>query len=192
MDDSDGAVATLSDPTPYRNGTTLPIRVDESGTYLDLPGVRFVGSHIEIEEGLPFRSWQSLAHFLLTTERNIRWWCGDLIAYGERHYREESYQAIEAATGYAASTIANFAAVARAIPASRRRERLDFSHHAAVTALPPDEQDELLDRAEREHLPVRALYDEVRTRRGEVPIPTLDQAEHEHEYVCRVCGEVRS
>jgi hypothetical protein len=185
MDDSD-TIATLDRPH-----TTLPIRIDETGTYLDLPGVRFVGSHIEIDDGLPFRTWQSLVHFLLTTERNIRWWAGDAIAYGERHYREEAYQAVEAATGYAASTIANFATVARAFPVSRRRERLDFSHHAALTALPDAEQDELLDRAEREHLPVRALYQEVRTRRGELPIPTLDEAEHQHEYVCRVCGEVR-
>lgn len=173
-------------------GTMLPIRVDETGTYLDLPGVHFVGSHVTLDDGIPFRSWRALMAFLFTTERNIRWWCGDLIAYGERHYREESYQAIEAATGYAAGTIANFAAVARAIPPSRRRESLEFSHHAAVAGLPPAEQDELLDRAERDHLPVRALYEAVKVSRGELPIPTLDEAEHMHEYVCRICGEVRA
>jgi hypothetical protein len=191
--DEDGTISTVPTAGGHANlSTTLPIRVDATGTYLDLPGVRFVGSHVVIEGDLPFRSWQRLTHWLLTTERNIRFWLGDAIAYGETHYRQEAYQAIEAATGYTASTLANFAYVARAIPASRRRERLDWSHHAAVAALPDDEQDELLDRAERDHLPVRALYDEVRTRRGELPLPTLDQAEHEHEYVCRVCGDVRS
>lgn len=199
MDDPGGASATVADESERCN-TTLPIRANGRGTYLDLPGVLFDDARLTLPDDLTFERWERLGGFLLTLERNAQWWVADWLRFGERQYGERYSQAVQTATGYAASTLANFCYVARAIPPSRRRERLDFSHHAAVASLPPDEQDELLDRAEREHLPVRALYDEVRTRRGEVPIPTLTEAaegdaspvSHEHEYVCRTCGEAKS
>jgi hypothetical protein len=183
MDDPHGAVSTV---------TTS----DENGNYASFAslttGVQFLEGRLILPESMPFDQWFQLGNLLFTIERNAQWWVGEWIRYGERSYGERYSQAIQMATGYAASSLANMAYVAGRFDPSRRREELTFSHHAAVASLPPDEQDELLDRAERDHLPVRALYEAVRVRRGEVPLPTLDEAVCEHEFQCRRCGEVRS
>lgn len=50
-------------------------------------------------------------------------------------------------------------AVAKAIPLPRRRETLSWSHHAALYAMAPDEQDHWLDRAEAESMTVNAMID---------------------------------
>lgn len=51
----------------------------------------------------------------------------------------------------------NCAAVSRSFETSRRREVLSYSHHVEVASLPPDEADELLDKAEREGLSTREV-----------------------------------
>lgn len=69
------------------------------------------------------------------------WW-----AFGEHHY--VARRKIATGPGWqgpAYQTCANAAAVCPAFEISRRRELLSFSHHAAVAALAPAEQDGLLD-----------------------------------------------
>ena len=72
---------------------------------------------------------------------------GDWLVYGEHTYGEMYAQALDA-TGFSYGTLANQVYVAQRFDFSRRRENLSFSHHQEVAALPPEEADELLDRAD--------------------------------------------
>ena len=68
--------------------------------------------------------------------------------YGEEAYGDRYQQAIaDTSLGY--QTLRNYAWVARKVPVSRRRDTLSLGHHAEVAALPDDEQDKWLARAER-------------------------------------------
>jgi hypothetical protein len=70
-------------------------------------------------------------------------------------------------------TLANCAWVCRRVPFSRRRERLSFTHHAEVAALPAAEQTRLLDRAERERWSAGQLRRELRARSGTFDEPLV-------------------
>ncbi|MEA2420777.1 MAG: hypothetical protein QOE60_2983, partial [Thermoleophilaceae bacterium] len=112
------------------------------------------------------------------------WWIGDWLHYGNERFGERYVRAARI-TGYDVQTLMNQAYVASRFEISRRREKLSFSHHAEVAALPAAEQDRWLGRAERASLSVRALRSEVRRavrgRRGE-PTPPPDAV------VCPSCG----
>src|SRR5215469_8525992 len=95
--------------------------------------------------------WCEIGTDLGRLERAVAWWVGDWWAFGEHRYgarRELTEQ--RSWQGPAYQTCANAAAVCRAFEFSRRRETLSFSHHEAVAALTPAEQDGFLDEAARE------------------------------------------
>jgi len=104
--------------------------------------------------------WCEIGTNLWRLERALAWWVGDWWAFGEHRYgaRREITEH-PGWQGLAYQTCANAAAVCRAFEISRRREALSFSHHEAVAALAPAEQDRLLDQAEREGWPRRRLRD---------------------------------
>lgn len=181
MDDPGGAVATVA-----TNGH------QDNDFAFATAGVQFVEGQLVLPHDLSFSQFTRLSEFCLTLQRNVDWWCGDLILYGERRYGERSYQAFMALTGRTKKSLQNVTATAKAFPVSQRRESLSFSAHAAVVSLPPDEREEVLDFAEQQDWTVRQIREEVEVRRGELPIPTLDEAEHEHEFICRKCGEIQS
>jgi hypothetical protein len=68
-------------------------------------------------------------------------------------------------TGYDVQSLMNMSYVASRFDASRRRPGLSFSHHAELAALPPEDQELWLDRAEVGGLSVRALRAELRQAR---------------------------
>lgn len=84
------------------------------------------------------------------------WWIGDWMLLAERTYGS-TYTQGQAITGLAYGTLANLAAVCRAVESSRRHESLSFAHHAAVAPLAPWAQDQWLALAEREGLSVLRL-----------------------------------
>jgi hypothetical protein len=100
--------------------------------------------------------WARAGRFLGTIARSSGWWIGDWIRYGNARYGEK-YEAAAKITGYDVQSLMNMAYVASRFEISRRREKLSFSHHGEVAALPSDQQDLWLDRAEREALSVHAL-----------------------------------
>jgi hypothetical protein len=113
--------------------------------------------------------WREIGTTLSHLERAVAWWVGDWWAFGEHRYgalREISED--RGWPGPAYQTCANAAAVCRAFEISRRRETLSFSHHEAVAALAPAEQDRLLDQAERERWSRQQLRDAVRSGRSVV------------------------
>lgn len=79
-------------------------------------------------------------------------------SFGLTHKQSSAFKAI---AGLDRKTIQNYKQVADAT-SSRRREDLDFSHHAEVAALPKHDQEELLAQAADEKLSVRQLREKVK------------------------------
>jgi hypothetical protein len=105
---------------------------------------------------LTLAEWIGHGKCLGSVARASGWWIGDWIRYGNAKYGEK-YEAAAKVTGYDIQSLMNMAYVARRFEISRRREKLSFSHHAELAALPPDQQDLWLDRTEREALSVHVL-----------------------------------
>lgn len=121
----------------------------------------FTPTALIIAESTNYEDWATLGKTLQEISRAVHWWIGDWIRFGEHKWGEKYAQAIEN-TPFAIGTLQNDVWVAAAIPASRRREQLTFNHHAVIAALPPAEQDEWLDIAEREGWSSRKLWAESR------------------------------
>lgn len=102
---------------------------------------------LTLPPGWPLSRWGEFMGTLGGLERASRWWLGDALAYGEAHYGEKAAQYLDR-TGLAPHTLLNLAWVSRRIPASRRRESLTWSHHEAVAALDPLQQESWLAQAE--------------------------------------------
>jgi hypothetical protein len=98
--------------------------------------------------------------------RCIQWLLGDWIAYGNAKFGER-YALAGKITGYDAQTLMNMVYVASRFPVSRRREKLSWSHHETLAAMPLDEQDHWLDRATTHRWSVADLRTMVRAARGQ-------------------------
>ncbi len=92
----------------------------------------------------------------------------DCINFGEAKFGDRHSQALDATRGYLKyneKTVANACWVFSKIEESRRRvDTLSLSHHEAVAKLPPEEQNEFLEKAEAEALSVSALKDEIKEK----------------------------
>ncbi|MDQ2882579.1 MAG: LmbU family transcriptional regulator [Actinomycetota bacterium] len=103
---------------------------------------------LSLPEDMPFDSWRELGCRVALVANCSAWWLGDWLVYGEEAYDDRYEQAIaDTELGY--QTLRNYAWVARKLPMSRRRDTLSFGHHAEVAALPNEEQDAWLARAEQ-------------------------------------------
>lgn len=112
------------------------------------PGVRVRHNKLFLPDGMLFDSWRELGSNVLLIANCSAWWIGDWLVYGEQAYGDRYEQGItDTSLGY--QTLRNYAWVVRKFPVSRRRDTLSFGHHAEVAALPDDEQDAWLARAEQ-------------------------------------------
>ena len=98
---------------------------------------------------LDFRDWVEIGRRVGLHANASLWWLGDWLIFGRENYRR-SYKRGVLLTGLEYKTLRNYAVVARCFGVSRRRDTLSFQHHAEVCALPREEQDLWLDRAEAE------------------------------------------
>ena len=103
---------------------------------------------LSLPDGMSFDSWRELGCQVILVANCSAWWLGDWLVYGEQAYGDRYKQAI-ADTSLSYQTLRNYAWVARRFPVSRRRDTVSFGHHVEVAALPDDEQDVWLARAER-------------------------------------------
>jgi len=90
--------------------------------------------------------WASAGRRIGTVGRCVQWLLGDWIVYGNEKFGER-YSRASRITGYDPQTLMNMVYVASRFPISRRREDLSWSHHEALAALEPEEQDGWLDQA---------------------------------------------
>lgn len=124
-----------------------------------------------------FDSWVQRGRELCETGKRLHWQLGDWWRSGEHAYGERAKAAAQGIFGRDFRNLANIASIAGAFESSRRRE-LSFSHHAEVSALPAEQADTLLERAEREELSTRELRAEVSRIRNaafvSAPIASLE------------------
>lgn len=118
--------------------------------------------------------------------RNVAWWIGDWLLYGNARYGER-YPRAAKVTGYDVQSLMNMAWVASRFDPSRRREELSWSHHAELAALAAAEQDVWLDRAEQERMSVRCLRTELRAARG-LGSPRGGARLEPRPLLCPACG----
>jgi len=119
-----------------------------------------------------FEQWATCGAFLKNASGAVHFWIGDWLNFGEDKWGEMYAQAVED-TGYAIQTLMNDKWVAGRVKSLDRRENLPYSHHVEVANLEPEEQKELLDRAEREHLDVRSFRQVVRAYNQKCELPEL-------------------
>jgi hypothetical protein len=96
-------------------------------------------------EGEPDRSeWEECGRLLRSLEKGVQWAIGDWVRYG----RDRSWgdiAEIAPVVGVAEQTLKDNSWVASVFNLSRRRDKLPFTHHKDIAALPRERQDELLD-----------------------------------------------
>lgn len=131
---------------------------------------------LSLPPGLPFERWLAVGEQLKRLERGVQFWLGDWINYGEREYGEKYVQAIEE-TNLSHGTLRNYASVAGRIEMSRRNDNLSFSHFSAVAPLPREEQDEWLERAVQEEMPVAEFRARIKNKVPTGPMIHIPKAQ---------------
>lgn len=123
---------------------------------------------LEIPAGLRYEDWVKTGRQLSGLVDSSAWWLGDWLVFGKANYADR-YQLAIAHAGLRYQTLRNYAWVARRFAADRRRAKLSFRHHAEVASLPLDEQERLLDLAEREQWTTKNLRVAIQRGRGVLP-----------------------
>lgn len=130
-----------------------------------------------IVEGEPtVEEWTSVGEAIHQITGSVQWLIGDWLVFGEKKYGETYLPAIEA-TGMDYGSLRNIKSVAENVQLSLRNDNLSFNHHVAVSALPPEQQREWLERADQDDLSVSDLRKAIReTRlietRNALPLPS--------------------
>jgi transcriptional regulator with XRE-family HTH domain len=128
----------------------------------------FGPSSLRLDPDTSYAEWRRIGAGLASIVRGAQWWLGDWLNFGEPRYGAKYTEAIEH-TGLERGTLANIAWVASAVPPSRRRDALPWSHHQEVAPLSPDEQDRILDSAESEGWTRAQLREAIRGRAIQPP-----------------------
>mgnify|MGYP001561316687 CR=1 FL=1 len=183
------SLSLISPALPSEEGSAGPeesfappasgLALDFAGPEDNLPtsGPAYTATALVLPLGMAFEEWAGLGRSLQQMGRSVRWWVGDWLAYGEKHYGQTYTQAVEA-TGRKNQDLMNMNWVSSQVEISRRRDTLSWSHHAEVAALPPAEQDAFLAQAEAEGLTVAGLRQAIR--------PTIEP----ETCTCSSCGNV--
>lgn len=102
-------------------------------------GLEFVGEVSEDE-------YEIFGQTLLQIDTAYQWIVGDYLVYGDQKAYGQATEFAEQ-LGKSPQTLWNWAAVARSVETSRRREVLSFGHHEVVASLSEHEQDYWLEKA---------------------------------------------
>ncbi len=131
--------------------------------------------------GLAEPDWLATGRRLGSIGRGSKWWLGDWLCHGEKHWGDRFTEASRV-TGYERRDLRTMALIASQVDASRRNENLTWEHHVLVAPLKPAAQEYWLARAEEEKLSVADLKLELRARRrgeGDEPAEVADDARDE-------------
>lgn len=124
---------------------------------------------LSLPADLALDDWQRIGRQIFAISDASAWWLGDWLVYGQNRYPERYQRALEE-TGLDYQTLRNYAWVARKFEPSTRYEGLSIQHHVEVAALPPDDRNAWLSRAERFGWSRNKLRQHLRaSRAGESP-----------------------
>lgn len=149
------------------------VRSHESSAAMAAPMPMRLG--MRFSRGLRFEQWVAIGRRVADRADASLWWLGDWLVFGSRMYGPRYERGIQL-TGLDYQTLRNYAMVARRFELSRRRDTLSFQHHAEVCALPSDQQDRWLDRAEADGWSRNELRRRLRTDREETKAPSASTA----------------
>ena len=156
----------------------------------------FTPTGLTLPLGLQYDAWESLGDTLGSMGRSVQWWIGDWLLYGEHAYGEKYTQAASL-TGFDPDSLKNFQWVAERVERFRRLNLLSWSHHQAVAALKPEQQDEWLQRAEDECWSVHELRRQIKGEsihfssendEWETPQALFDVLNREFQFTLDVCA----
>lgn len=119
-----------------------------------------------------FEQWNECGEFIKKAEGSVHWWIGDWLNYGESTYGETYTNAIST-TDFEYQTVANDKYVSDKIEFSRRRENVSWGVHAEIAPYKPEEQELLLEKAEKENLTVQKIRKEKHRLLIEAQRPTV-------------------
>jgi len=119
---------------------------------------------LRLDQRVRFAQWVEIGRRVRAHEDASLWWLGDWLNFGKKMYGRRYRRGIEL-TGLEYQTLRNYAMVARRFQMSRRRDKLSFHHHAELCALPTEEQERWLDRAERDRWTRNELRRQLREER---------------------------
>jgi len=143
--------------------TSLPShRTEQPGLRLDRIA-RTKRTALLLPVDLPLDIWKRIGEQISVISDASAWWIGDWLLFGKDKYPDRYKRAIEE-TSLDYQTLRNYAWVASRFGMSRRRDKLSFQHHVEVTALPVEQQDLWLDRAERSGWSRNELRSRIRNR----------------------------
>lgn len=118
----------------------------------------------EVSPDTPFEVWKEAAESWISVSESVEIVVGDLLQFGEARWPEEFAQVI----GRNERTLENWKSICNRVPKAHRVEGLGISHLSAVKSLPPQSQQDWLEKAapesegERPRMTVRELTDAVR------------------------------
>jgi hypothetical protein len=132
----------------------------------EISWIKYHITHLEFTRKTkpPFEQWENEIIGSETRRKSDPWWRGDLYNQGSVWYGENMASSIfdpEDWGEQSLKTFQNNASVCARIEASRRREKLSYSHHAEVAYLEPKEQDRFLQLAIDEKLSIRKLREQI-------------------------------
>lgn len=143
--------------------------VEESRLSLSTDKFRHTKTGVVVNGEFTEEEWLTQLRKISYIDGAIQWWIGDLAVAGEvrNGIRSELYDRIEEETGFKRNTLKNCKSVSASVDLSLRRDRLSFGHHKEVWALPPEQQDQWLDRAEQESMSVAQLRRAIKAEKYE-------------------------
>lgn len=124
-----------------------------------------------------FKQWEQTGEFIKRSHEAVQFWRGDWLNYGENNFDQWTQHFDE--TELAAETLQKEKWVAKRVPLGRRRPSLSWSHHEEIADLQPDEQDEMLDIAEKNNLSVHKFRKVVRRYKMRLDAPELGDSDLE-------------
>lgn len=128
--------------------------------------------------GVPrFEDWEKVGTFISRSHEAVQFWRGDWLNYGENNF--EDWTQYFDNTEPASETLRKEKWVSKRIEKGRRRPNLSWSHHEEVADLEPEEQDQMLDIAEKNTLSVHAFRKVVRSYKMKLDLPELTEKELE-------------
>lgn len=139
-------------------------------------GIEFTKTGLSFNKNATFDEWVEAGKKLSTVNKYVQFWIGDWILHGERSYGEMYAQALDQ-TLYSYTTLTHAKWVASRIPPERRRPNLSWSHHHEIADLEPEDQDELLDEAEKQKLSVSKFRKLVFQKKIRLDLPEMSDKE---------------
>ena len=128
---------------------------------------------LTLKPGLTREEWLSIGTKVGDLAGATSWVLGDFLAYGDQFYLDAKgakripdglYAEIATRTGFAEQTLRNLKYVCAALPLSRRRDKLTFSHAIEIVSRVSDEKqrEQWIDRVVEEGMSSKALREQIR------------------------------